>query len=334
MSFRTEGVGSGAHELRAISAGAYALQRLRACSRGSVVAKFEHSLYVRFESGAYVCVGAQPIGQGPLNILLTRAQWSLAGAGPLEERIEACDGALLFADRVRVQLTRATHWQPRQTRMQREDALKHLPSLLARGEHNAPEAGLSRLAFAQDADENPLLAFARPAWDALEVWLARSTVLPGEKCTPAPETSRLIGLGPGLTPSGDDVFCGVLIALETLGFEQPAEVLWRWLQPQLEQRTSALSAAHMRAAAAGHGHEALHHVLECLPQDVAALDQALRALSRIGHSSGWDALAGVVLVCRNCTAHAATSRVASSAACAFDGATVTPALSNIRHCAE
>jgi hypothetical protein len=67
-----------------------------------------------------------------------------------------------------------------------------------------------------------------------------------------------------------------------------AEGLWRWLQPHLRERTSAISAAHLAAAAAGEGHEALHAVLN------GELD--LDALDAVGHTSGWDALAGAAAV--------------------------------------
>jgi hypothetical protein len=69
-----------------------------------------------------------------------------------------------------------------------------------------------------------------------------------------------------------------------------ADGLWRWLKPRLNNRTSAISAAHLAAAAAGEGHEALHRVLN------GELD--LDALDAVGHTSGWDALAGAVAVMR------------------------------------
>jgi hypothetical protein len=67
-----------------------------------------------------------------------------------------------------------------------------------------------------------------------------------------------------------------------------AEGLWRWLQPRLKERTSAISAAHLAAAAAGEAHEALHEALN------GSLDFA--RLDAVGHCSGWDALAGAAAV--------------------------------------
>jgi hypothetical protein len=98
-------------------------------------------------------------------------------------------------------------------------------------------------------------------------------------------------LGPGLTPSGDDYLGGMLVALHALGREAQARGLWRWLQPRLS-RTSAISGAHLEAAAAGEAHEALHEVLS------RPSDATVRNLKTLGHCSGWDALAGAVAVLR------------------------------------
>ena len=303
-------------EVNAVSAGELGLQRLGTSAHGSVVARFEHSLYARFESDVFVCIGARAIGAGPLNVLLDAGDWLRMGAVPLGERVEACACALDFGHRVRVALTGATPWRPRRGAAAPDTVLQNLRTLLPIAQRMAPEGGLSRLAFAPPSgcDADPLVAFARPAWDALESWLTCGAAPGWAADAPAPLASRLIGLGPGLTPSGDDVFCGVLIALDLLGRDRAAAALWSWLLPQLEQRTSALSAAHLRAAAMRQGHSALHAVLECLADDASALDEALRVLGQVGHSSGWDALAGVLLACRAHAAQEATSRIASSAA--------------------
>ena len=303
-------------ELNAVSAGELGLQRLGTSAHGSVVAKFENSLYARFESDVFVCIGAQAIGAGPLNVLLDAGDWLRMDAVPLGERVAARAGALDFGHRVRVALIGATPWRPRRAAAAPDSVLQSLRTLLPIAQRMAPEMGLSRLAFAPPGggEADPLAAFARPAWDALESWLTRCAAPGWEGDAPAPLTSRLIGLGPGLTPSGDDVFCGVLIALDLLGRDRAAAALRSWLLPQLEQRTSALSAAHLRAAATGQGHSALHAVLECPVDDASALDEALRVLGQVGHSSGWDALAGVLLACRAYAAQEATSRIASSAA--------------------
>ena len=134
-----------------------------------------------------------------------------------------------------------------------------------------PEEGLGCLLVGV---HNPLAMHAQPALDALDDWLVGNAM--------RGEAETLVGLGPGLTPSGDDYLGGMLIALRLLERGAQADALWRWLEPRLASRTSAISAAHLAAAAAGEGHEALHEALAGDPG----------RLGSVGHCSGWDALAG------------------------------------------
>ena len=284
--------------LHATEVGELAMQALRERLRGVVIAKFEHSLYARFETGAFVSIGTQSIGAGPLNVLLARCDWLRLRDVPLAQTVEVRDEELALGAR-RIALAGAARWHPRRTPVPHELFCVRMRALTALAEKRAPAMGLGRLAFSSArGDADPVLRLARPAWDALERWLAHAVADAATGHAPEAVTGTLIGLGPGLTPSGDDVFCGVLITLKLLGCHHAAAALWSWLLAHLDERTSELSAAHLRAAALGHGHAALHAVLECNPDDHSALDAALHRLGRVGHCSGWDALAGGALVWR------------------------------------
>ncbi len=87
-----------------------------------------------------------------------------------------------------------------------------------------------------------------------------------------------------------------MVALHALGRGTQSAGLWRWLQPRLAERTSAISAAHLTAAAAGEAHEALHACLLELFKSTNGWDVALSQLSAVGHGSGWDGLAGALAV--------------------------------------
>jgi len=309
MSYPIEG--ESAH-VRAVAVGEFTLAALRERVCGDVVAKFEHSLYVRFSTSAFACIGAQSIGAGPLNVLLAERDWPRLRTVSLPQAVEASAGVLALGKH-RIALTGAARWHPRRSPVRRELLAARLHSLTALARRHVPRVGLSRLAFSPQAHyADPVLQLARPGWNALESWLVHA--IAGNPATPEPEVATLIGLGPGLTPSGDDIFCGVLIAAAVLGLDQARGALWSWLLAHVDQRTSVLSAAHLRAAAIGHGHSALHAVLDCSADDESALDAALYRLGHVGHCSGWDALAGVALVWRTLAAHEATRRVASSAA--------------------
>lgn len=121
-------------------------------------------------------------------------------------------------------------------------------------------------------------AIAIPAGAFLD-WIAGSG---------APDDA-LIGLGPGLTPAGDDFVGGALIALRAFGQHALADRIARWALPLAGERTNRISRAHLECAAQGEGHEALHDLLFSFD------DKHLRRLARIGHSSGMDAAAGALL---------------------------------------
>jgi hypothetical protein len=108
----------------------------------------------------------------------------------------------------------------------------------------------------------------------------------------------LIGLGPGLTPSGDDALAGAMIALHTFSQAALAARLAAWALPRAAAGTGKISCAHLAAAAEGEGAGALHDVLAALSSpDAASLATCLDDVARIGHCSGWDALAGSAAVC-------------------------------------
>lgn len=100
----------------------------------------------------------------------------------------------------------------------------------------------------------------------------------------------LVGLGPGLTPSGDDFLCGMLAGLLLAGLWQHpfATCLMRQIASRLPD-TNAISAAFLQCALEGQYSEAVVQ-LSTLPP----VEEILTAFSAIGHSSGSDTLCGVL----------------------------------------
>jgi Protein of unknown function (DUF2877) len=223
---------------------------------GEVCALFRRSFYLRCPGERYACVGDASLGRGPLNVLVEDLALPALGA------------------RIEVSPEHASVWKPPPF------SPPDLPAIVRAAHGHLPAEGLGCLVV---GSHNALSVHAQPALEALERWL-RGNALEAE-------AQALIGLGPGLTPSGDDYLGGMLVALHALGREAQARGLWRWLQPRLS-RTSAISGAHLEAAAAGEAHEVLHEVLS-KPSDVT-----VRNLKTLGHCSGWDALAGAVAVLR------------------------------------
>jgi hypothetical protein len=99
------------------------------------------------------------------------------------------------------------------------------------------------------------------------------------------DPAALVGLGEGLTPAGDDVLVGVLLALRHLGRPGCAAHLWASIADQVPRRTTALSATLLAAAAAGDAAPQVIEVLSALAGH-RALEPALDRLLAVGATSG------------------------------------------------
>lgn len=293
---------------------------------GQVLAVFRRSFYVAFQNDI-VCIGPLELGRGPLNVLCAAHDpivWPDEGL-TTSARALRLDSTLRIADRFCFDFTDAQTWcAPRAAARMPSSSSSGL-RLLASSARRRAAGGLAPLLWmwgrGSDIDAaNPLLRAAMPAVDALRRWLAATAAGPD---APPRAIEALIGLGPGLTPSGDDYLCGTMAALHYCGRHERARRLAASVLPRAARETSVISNAYLRCAAEGEASGVLFDVLECLfDADDAGLEQRLDAIDALGHTSGWDALAGAMDTLR------ATS-IASSAACAFDGATTTPASSSI-----
>jgi hypothetical protein len=169
--------------------------------------------------------------------------------------------------------------------------LEELPRKLPAG---IPAEGLACFIWRPAFPRSAVARAAVPCVQALADWIA----VPGRgEPRGLPEAlARLIGLGPGLTPSGDDFLAGVLATLHRLGRREEADALWRLIEPLTPERTHPISISHLRAATRGGLSEALHAILHTLASDGDW--PGLDCWPNLGHSSSWDALAGVATVLR------------------------------------
>lgn len=110
-----------------------------------------------------------------------------------------------------------------------------------------------------------------------------------------------LGLGPGLTPQGDDEIAGHLLVAAATGAAVPD------LEPHLH-RTTALSASLLRAAAAGYAvPSVVAYVDAVLAHDHLTLSRLRPAIEAIGHTSGPALLRGI----HAAALHAATVNTAA-----------------------
>src|SRR5215469_15975868 len=205
-----------------------------------------------------------------------------------------------------LRLPRTSPWEPRPAianyRWSRETVIHHA-RLLAHYLAAQPQRGglaplIGPLLLGQPAPETPLSRMALPALRALALasWQRDSTGT-------ASATRGLAGLGPGLTPSGDDALAGFAAVMALLSpylsagaasRDDIAATIARVARP----RTPALSAVLLAHAARGEVAEQLGKLLLALALPAEASDVVLHTADHVlsfGANSGGDALLGMLL---------------------------------------
>jgi hypothetical protein len=279
--------------IRIRRAGVVAAELCRTPGRAEVAAVFERSFYLR-SGDLFVCIGEPAIGNGPLTLIgdTRAARLGLHPGQPAridENRIAI--GAVTFT------CERCEPWHP--PRWPRAAAPSALVSareaIVRRAATDAPAEGFGRVLADATVPPDAFARVARQRLARLRSWLVESGAARSPTALADP-VRDLVGLGPGLTPSGDDVLVGALALLDALAPDHADAGAMRAnlagavgdVPPGL---TSPLSHCFLRVAAAGHVGERLHAaVSSCVSGDV---DAAIAAVRAIGHSSGWDMLAGI-----------------------------------------
>jgi hypothetical protein len=108
-----------------------------------------------------------------------------------------------------------------------------------------------------------------------------------------------LGWGPGLTPSGDDLSAGLLLAFARCPSLRPDSLDWDVLARELTAaayaRTTTLAANLIECAAHGQADERLLRSLDAILAGNIDLEDVAESLARWGHSSGADSLVGISL---------------------------------------
>ncbi|MGE0752691.1 MAG: DUF2877 domain-containing protein [Variibacter sp.] len=264
--------------------------------RGEVGAVFERSFYITMD-GAWACLLPPRGGIGPLNAVLSApVPQVLMQQLRVGQPVVVSDGVIAIGT-LRCDFTDAKIWEPpapqswNATELAR--GLAALDALLAR--RATPREGFASLLTNNAAPEGAVAAATRGPMQRWQRALTHAIAEARMDVDDIEDPQSLLGLGPGLTPSGDDAIGGALIALHALECGALRDALWRRIKPAAATSTSQISFAHLQAAAKGLGHEALHATLNSLLRGAAQnLESDIASIDAIGHTSGWDALAGCV----------------------------------------
>lgn len=148
---------------------------------------------------------------------------------------------------------------------------------------------------------HPVLAAARrgsldpPALtDGLDERTRRLTDALGTGGPPlGPAVRALLGRGPGLTPSGDDVLAGAVVTLRAARHAVADNLAGVVAGCRPHERTTAISAALLDHAARGHCIPEVAGLLAALERADSDVSAARHRLLAVGHSSGAALLHGV-----------------------------------------
>jgi hypothetical protein len=268
-----------------------------ACRRGcdlTIAAAFARCIYLR-SGTTFLCVGEPALGNGPLTLVADlRAHRGFSGLGlRVGKRAQASDRGIAIGNSVSFRINECPTWhQPRWPHVPGTEELIETAASIARRAMRAAPDGFAGAALGMQEKAGDLFARTeRTRIERFTSWLTADVTIPGDAETLPAAVRGLVGLGTGLTPSGDDFLVGSLALLDAIGQHALRESLVQAVALIPPGLTSDLSLCLLRATAAGHVGEMAHRLVSSVI--TGDVDAAIAAAGAIGHSSGWDMLAGI-----------------------------------------
>lgn len=301
--------------LRASSVGCTARARLGG-GRGVIDGVFDGAINISLLRGL-VCLVPEAAEKGPLNLTLKLPvgvpKMSALGARA-GDKVRVQEGTLELCDRYRVAFHHATVYWP-----QREFTSSMLEDMEIAG--NLEVVRRTTLRFGRMAGLGELVSLLGPRTGptaALDLNIFASASIPriirleqafrsadGSLMTDA--VRELLGLGPGLTPSSDDMLEGlvllcILFARSRGTLQGASRLISQAVAREARGRTTLLSEECLRQAALGRGNEPVMRLCEALlTAGPEAVERETKRVLAIGETSGTDTALGVVLGTLLCT---------------------------------
>tara|TARA_Y100001936_G_scaffold247435_1_gene293216 strand:- start:379 stop:1266 length:888 start_codon:yes stop_codon:yes gene_type:complete len=275
-------------EFELLIAGKFAHEIIEKTGTGQVTAIFKRSIYINL-CDDLICLGGNSLALGPLNIqtnLPKTMDWEATGIR-LNDRVHNSAHRMTLGNLLSFSSRKIKVWVPQKNIYVIPSKVQAgLKTLLILAQKYFPIEGLASLVLYNDK-KTKILDIAKPAIDDLSD-IFRLRVFDKS-------VNSLIGLGPGLTPSGDDFLVGMLVTLNSLGEKKLLELLEKEINSAVS-RTNDISKVHLKAASRGFGAEPLHSVIRgIVNNDTEELRKSLKNIDNIGHCSGWDALTGIFI---------------------------------------
>lgn len=292
--------------LRAIC-GRSAVRVLSGEGSGEIIAIHSKSVYIRLKSGGMLLLSPLLYGEVPFAAAFEDFSAVLKCAQGKEGcRVDIVGSCIYFSsdEYIKVEITNRDAGGVAHTpqHLPDKDTVCGLALFLM---ENASERGMSG-AIA------PLIALGTPPSSANsyalcaagEADLIERAFLCGDTAALGESIRRLVGLGMGLTPSGDDLICGMLYAFGCFSAVSDdcakcRDMLRCVLDTKMLMRTNEISAQYILSAVRGEYYEVVDRVLRDITStddssDITQLLTSVRGLLSVGASSGSDILCGIL----------------------------------------
>jgi hypothetical protein len=250
------------------------------------------------DTGKLVSLVPQTIGNGPHNIVLPIDRFD----SPVRPQTPAnWSESEINLNGYEVELRTATAWKPEpdwpsiQTERFRIQAV--VPPLLSELRSSSPDPGvLELLGEKRDARSSMEKHFVDALLEPSRLLISGLTQSDLDRALKG--ACAVAGVGTGLTPAGDDLLCGAMLACWA-GFAGPNIIRdLPAIALEARLRTTTISAAYLDSASRGQFSVIWHRLLEDMIGDTERLPRTARDIIWIGHNSGAYTLAGFLLLAR------------------------------------
>jgi len=300
------------HSTRAVSLGETALEVFRRTGKiGKVLSVFDHTINILSSEEALVTIACKTVDDSPINLKVDSSCFKDKGRPTESTPVTVKNDSIFLGNSLLITgLRDAPIWRPDIILPQHLEAQRLLEAI-----HTAVNAVKI---FGQPEGFKPLLPHIR----GLISQEPNSPLIRGlnpyaEKAFPsvkglveclelrdvkgaAGEATQLIGLGPGLTPSGDDFLCGLLGTLSIVSpflgdLSRNIDDLNRMVLSSVNGRTNPISREYLKHYAGGKPSMSISRMIQnLLDGSESSIEESIQYVCRVGHSSGTDIAVGVL----------------------------------------
>ena len=279
---------------------------------GEVFGVFDRTVTVSLKERGLLILARKDVSESPITVLLDLPSNNcMPEFGIVLKANVISSGSLVQIEKSKmlICLDKATLWNPQRpikTGLATNDVMRNCEVARDIGTEYGKRRGLADLLESfptlvtdKTVDTQGYNIYARFAFP--HVKMLGKVVLSRNLSDVSTTVSKLIGLGPGSTPSCDDMLIGFMSSLmlvaEALGGDiEYARRINQAIVSPVNGQTTLLSQALLEHAARGETAEPIHNVIEA---NVAGTEEQVREatfkLLAVGHSSGTDALLGILL---------------------------------------